>query len=1701
MSRPCRRGAVPRARNLDVFARAILAFACATLVSNLPLAADEPVGADPDLRASLVARAQEAAGQSWQTAFSPSATSTFGTDGLALTGVTDDQPWQMNLRLASFGRRGAVSETRSRLLRTDVHRAEVDHQGVREWVVGSRGRLTHGFVLDQSPFRVRADGSLEAGSGDVVFDLELSGDFVAERGQDGESVVLRHGRTVFAYKDLVARDAEGRQLPARLKVTETGIQLRVDAFAASYPLFLAVNVDQVAKLLPTSSLIELAGWRVDISGDIAAVSAHFANVGIHAGAGKVYLFQRDLGGPNNWGLLKEVISPAPVLADRFGHAVAIDGNYLAVGAFRADDSFLLLGTGRVFIYERNTGGINNWGHVKSIDNPTPAFADHFGWSVDISGDTVVAGANFAEQSGTLDTGEAYVFRRDQGGAGNWGLVATLTAPLPAQNLSYFGRSVTISGDTVAVGARFRDVDSIDDGAVYVFERDLGGAEAWGLAASLDADDGSLGDLFGFDVDLDGDVLVVGADWADAPQIDSGAAYIFERDAGGPGNWGQTRKLTASDGGLFDHFGRSVAVQGDVILVGAHLDGPPLVSGSAYLFRRDQGGADNWGEVERFVASDAAAADYFGYSLALDGDTFVVGAFGESISGSAYVFGLDPRTDLSVSVASTPDPVAPGGSVTYTVTVTNNGTDDAENVTVGTVAGPDAGTGTTSVGCAEDPNGFGSCSLGTLAAGASVQFTLTRPVDAMAMGTLTLEATVTSSTVDPSPLNNIAVESTAVSGGGGGMADISLLKTDSADPIAPGATLTYSLAVLNNGPDDALNVVLVDTLPAGLSGAVTTGCAESPGGVGGCSLGTVEAGSSKSVTLTVTVDAVAGTTLNNTATVSSDTEDPNFANNTATESTTVGAGTADLVISMDDDVDPVNAGDMLTYTVEVANLAGDTATGVTVTLTLPGSVTAPATVGCVEDPNGIPTCTLPDIDPGTFETFTVTVTTDAGVFDPLIAQATVASDADDPNLGNNTTTESTTVAAAGEADLWVIQLDSADPVDMETQMTYTILVGNYGPSTAQDVVLTDVLPDNFFAPVAMGCEGGALPVCELGTLAPGEVKTVTLTGTVLEIPGTGDTMSHPVSVVAANPDPDTANNSAIETTTVTGSPGQADLLVSVEDGVDPVTAGDNLVYTVQVVNLGPHVASAVTVASVLPAGVGAAISSGCAEDPAGGASCNLGNLSPGLPVFFTLTVPVDLQATGPLAMVVTADSATQDPTPANNTDMESTAVAATAVADLAVTFSAGDDTAAPGGTADYEVTITNLGTDDAANATLTLAVTGPAGTAVTTGCAEDPGGVPTCTLGTLASGASTVVTVSVPVNAGATGSLQIDVSGSSDASDPNLVDNAASYTTLIDAVPPTVTLLNTVGDTGDGTLDLCEEARVAVSELKVTFSEAMDETLAADPGSYRLIAAGADQDVDTRQCDTLEGDDSVYTFASVAYDAGTLTTTLTAESLLPDGPYRLLVCDSVTDAAGNALDGDEDATAGVDFRRYFRVDTKNLFTEGHFDCNLDEWERVANSSLDITYTAFDVDSARVSGAAVFYNNDLANTDYSLGQCVPLGSRGGYELGAEVWIRDLETDVTVRRTCTLYAQADCTGAATVTETNEEVFTTVTGGWQPLPTWSFEAPAGTASALCSLDLSLANSAAEITILVDDLVLTSLIFGDGFETGDTSRWSATSP
>ena len=247
----------------------------------------------------------------------------------------------------------------------------------------------------------------------------------------------------------------------------------------------------------------------------------------------------------------------------------------------------------------------------------------FGFIVAISGDTAVVGALF-EDAGGADAGAAYVFQRNQGGANNWGQVARLTAS-DAQPDDLFGIGVAVSGDTVVVGAVFGDAGGADAGAAYVFRRDQGGADNWGQVAKLTASDAQPDDLFGIGVAVSGDTVVVGAVFGDAGGADAGAAYVFRRDQGGADNWGQVAKLTASDAQPDDRFGIRVAVSGDTVVVGALFeDAGGADAGAAYVFRRDQGGTGAWGQVAKLTASDAQPGDQFG-TVAVSGDTVVVGS--------------------------------------------------------------------------------------------------------------------------------------------------------------------------------------------------------------------------------------------------------------------------------------------------------------------------------------------------------------------------------------------------------------------------------------------------------------------------------------------------------------------------------------------------------------------------------------------------------------------------------------------------------------------------------------------------------------------------------------------------------------------------------------------------------------------------------------------------------------------------------------------------------------------------------------------------------------------------------------------------------------------------------------------------------------------------------------------------------------------
>jgi hypothetical protein len=316
--------------------------------------------------------------------------------------------------------------------------------------------------------------------------------------------------------------------------------------------------------------------------------------------------------------------------DYFGDSVAVSGDTAVIGVDGDDDKGGMSGSAYVFV--RAADGA--WSQQAKLTAADGAFGDLFGISVSVFGDTAVIGAYYDDDKGT-DSGSAYVFVRAANGT--WSQQAKLTADDGA-TLDQFGWSVSVSGDTAVIGASLDDDKGSASGSAYVFVRAAADG-TWSQQAKLTAADGAAQDIFGKSVAVSGDTAVIGA-WGDEDKgSHSGSAYVFVRAA--DGTWSQQAKLTAADGAADDYFGISVAVSGDTAVIGAYRDDDKVsASGSAYVFVRAADGT--WSQQAKLTAADGAALDFFGWSVAVSGDTAVIGAHRDddkgTESGSAYVFG-------------------------------------------------------------------------------------------------------------------------------------------------------------------------------------------------------------------------------------------------------------------------------------------------------------------------------------------------------------------------------------------------------------------------------------------------------------------------------------------------------------------------------------------------------------------------------------------------------------------------------------------------------------------------------------------------------------------------------------------------------------------------------------------------------------------------------------------------------------------------------------------------------------------------------------------------------------------------------------------------------------------------------------------------------------------------------------------------------
>jgi hypothetical protein len=367
---------------------------------------------------------------------------------------------------------------------------------------------------------------------------------------------------------------------------------------------------------------DLFGHAIAAQGD-ALIGAPSYDGAVHNG-GAAYIYDRFEDG---FGLVARLVAPDAADDDNFGYAVARAGASYVVGARYHDHAGL--NAGAVYVFERTGDELALSAELLVAD---AADEDGFGQAVAADGDLVVVGAAGVDGA-VADIGAAYVYERR---GADWALLARLTASAPVLGQG-FGNAVAVDGDRLIVGAPFDDAAGAVAGAVYVFERS---GDDFVEAAKLVASGGDDFDYFGASVALRGDRIAVGA-WGDSVGGDlAGAAYVYRY---ADGAWVQAARVTAPQPRAYDNFGNAVAIEADRVVVGAHFDDDNgRNSGTVYVFEPFRRG---YALARSLIPEDGLAGDEFGIAVALDGARVFIGSFRDDTdgigidSGSVYTYDL------------------------------------------------------------------------------------------------------------------------------------------------------------------------------------------------------------------------------------------------------------------------------------------------------------------------------------------------------------------------------------------------------------------------------------------------------------------------------------------------------------------------------------------------------------------------------------------------------------------------------------------------------------------------------------------------------------------------------------------------------------------------------------------------------------------------------------------------------------------------------------------------------------------------------------------------------------------------------------------------------------------------------------------------------------------------------------------------------
>jgi uncharacterized repeat protein (TIGR01451 family) len=875
------------------------------------------------------------------------------------------------------------------------------------------------------------------------------------------------------------------------------------------------------------------------------------------------------------------------------------------------------------------------------------------------------------------------------------------------------------------------------------------------------------------------------------------------------------------------------------------------------------------------------------------------------SGATDTDALTPQADLAVTKTDGITAAVPGTATTYTLTVSNAGPSTVRSLTLSDAV-PAALLnpvfGTPSAGSYDPLTGLWSGL--SLAAGQSVNLTLTGTIDPAATGILTNTAHVAppAGVTDPNPGDNNASDTDTLTP----QADLSITKDDGRSSAVPGTATTYMLMVTNAGPSTVESVTLSDAVPAALLNPVFgTPSAGSYDPLTGLWSGlSLAAGQSITITLTGTIDPAATGTLSNSAMVAppAGVTDPNPANDSATDTDTL-TPEADLALSKTDGRTTAVPGTRTTYTLTVTNSGPSTLHNIILTDAAPAALLNPVfgtpSAGSYDPLTGL--WSGLSLAAGQSVTLTLTGTIDPAATGTLTNTAHVAPPAgvSDTNPANNTASD--TDSLTPEADLAILKSDGVTTVVPGTADTYILLVGNFGRSAVNGATVSDPLPAGVTAAswTFAGATGGGTvsgPTSGTGALATTVDlpvgATVTFTFSAQVSPAAAGTLVNTATVTppAGVTDPDPANNSATDTDSLTP---RADLAILKSDGVTSVVPGTATTYILLVGNFGPSAVSGASVSDPLPAGVTAAswtfagaTGGGTVSGPTSGtgALATTVDLPVGATVTFTFSAQVSPSATGTLVntATVTPPAGVTDPDPANNSATDTDSL--TPRADLAILKSDGVTSVVPGTATTYILLVSNFGPSAVSGASVSDPL--PAGVTAagwTFAGGTDGGTVsgPTSGAGALATtvdlpvGATVTFTFSAQVSPSATGTLvnTATITPPAGVTDPNAANNSATDTDTV-MPPPQADVV--VTKTVDNPLPIFDTPITYTINVSNRGPATATNVIVADPLPAGLVLINS-----VPSEGTFDGASGLWTVGTLANGA-TAVLQLTAQTAM-DGP--------------------------------------------------------------------------------------------------------------------------------------------------------------------------------------------------------------------------